>query len=177
MPYAASRRIFIALGITAGLAASAVPAWADTAYPNKPVTVVVSYPPGGDTDAIARLMSDKLSQRLKQTVIIENRPGAGGAIGNAYVGRAAPDGYTLLFTPNPFTTAPMVLKLSGAANYDVLGGYEAIINTAAQPLVLVANAGLGSRPCQSWWPRRKRASPFPTLRRAPARRCTSRVHG
>lgn len=80
MPYAASRRIFIALGITAGLAASAVPAWADTAYPNKPVTVVVSYPPGGDTDAIARLMSDKLSQRLKQTVIIENRPGAGGPL-------------------------------------------------------------------------------------------------
>lgn len=143
MPYATGRRIFIALSITAGLAASVAPVWADTAYPSKPVTVVVSYPPGGDTDAIARLLSDKLSQRLKQTVMIDNRPGAGGAIGNGYVGRAVPDGYTLLFTPNPFTTAPMVLKLSGAASYDVLGGYEAIINTATQPLVLVANAGLG----------------------------------
>ncbi|MGU3626340.1 Bug family tripartite tricarboxylate transporter substrate binding protein [Comamonas sp. C24C] len=119
------------------------PVLAEETYPSKPITVIVSYPPGGDTDAIARLFADKLSHRLKQTVLIDNRPGAGGAIGNGMVGRARADGYTLLFTPNPFTTAPLVMKLSGAAAYDVLKGYEAIINTATQPLVLVTSPKLG----------------------------------
>ncbi len=112
-------------------------------YPARQITVVVAYPPGGDTDAIARLFADKLSQRLKQTVVVENKPGAGGTLGNAYVSRALPDGYTLLFTPNPFTTAPMVLKLPASTSYDVLNGFEPIIKTAVQPLVLVANANAG----------------------------------
>ena len=113
------------------------------AYPAKPITVVVAYPPGGDTDAIARLFADKLSQRLKQTVVVDNKPGAGGTIGNAFVSRAQPDGYTILFTPNPFTTAPMVLKLAPSTSYDVLNGFEPIIKTAVQPLVLVANPNAG----------------------------------
>lgn len=118
-------------------------AMAQGAYPNKPITMVVSYPPGGDTDAIARLFAEKLSQRLNQSVVVDNRPGAGGTIGNAFVGRAAPDGYTLLFTPNPFTTAPMVMNLPPSASYDVLNGFEPIIKTATQPLLLVANPGVG----------------------------------
>ncbi len=113
------------------------------AYPAKPITVVVSYPPGGDTDAIARLFADKLSQKLKQTVVVENKPGAGGTIGNSFVGRATPDGYTLLFTPNPFTTAPMVLNLAPSASYDVLNGFEAVTKIATQPLVLVAHPSAG----------------------------------
>jgi tripartite-type tricarboxylate transporter receptor subunit TctC len=112
-------------------------------YPSKPITIIVSYPPGGDTDAIARLFAEKLSQRLNQPVVIDNRPGAGGTIGNGYVGRAAPDGYTLLFTPNPFTTAPMVMGLTAANSYDVLNGFEPIIKTATQPLLLVASANAG----------------------------------
>ena len=116
---------------------------AQGAYPNKTISVVVAYPPGGDTDAIARLFADKLSQRLKQSVIVENKPGAGGTVGNALVSRAAADGYTLLFTPNPFTTAPMVMKLSPSASYDVLNGFEPIIKTAVQPLVLVAHPSSG----------------------------------
>lgn len=139
----ADRRTLLNLALAA-CATAALPAWAEPPYPGqKPITVVVSYPPGGDTDAIARMLSEKLSQRLAQTVLIDNRPGAGGAIGNALVGRAAADGYTLLFTPNPFTTAPLVMNLSGAASYDVLNGYAPIINTATQPLVLVANANAG----------------------------------
>ncbi|HEX2547062.1 MAG TPA: tripartite tricarboxylate transporter substrate-binding protein [Ramlibacter sp.] len=116
---------------------------AQGAYPNRQITVVVSYPPGGDTDAIARMFAEKLGQRLKQTVIIDNKPGAGGTIGNTFVSRAPADGYTLLFTPNPFTTAPMVMGLAPAASYDVLNGFEPIIKTATQPLLLVANPGVG----------------------------------
>ena len=118
----------------AGCATMGTPSFAQT-WPAKPITVVVSYPPGGDTDAIARLFADRLSQRLKQTVVVDNRAGAGGTVGNTYVSRAAPDGYTLLFTPNPFTTAPMVMNLSAASTYDVLNGFEPIIKTATQPLV------------------------------------------
>nr|WP_184524176.1 tripartite tricarboxylate transporter substrate-binding protein [Variovorax sp. Sphag1AA] len=118
-------------------------AFAQAAYPSKTISVIVSYPPGGDTDAIARLFADKLSQRLNQAVMIENKPGAGGALGNNFVSRAPADGYTLLFTPNPFTTAPLVMKLSPSASYDVLHGFEPIINTATQPLVLVANPAVG----------------------------------
>ncbi|MDP9877536.1 tripartite-type tricarboxylate transporter receptor subunit TctC [Variovorax boronicumulans] len=137
-----TRRLVLASALAAS-ALTALPVLAEGTYPTKTVSVVVSYPPGGDTDAIARLFADKLGQRLKQSVIVDNKPGAGGAIGNGFVGRAAPDGYTLLFTPNPFTTAPLVMKLSGGAAYDVLGGYEAVINTASQPLVLVANPAVG----------------------------------
>jgi tripartite-type tricarboxylate transporter receptor subunit TctC len=116
---------------------------AQGAYPSKPISVVVGYPPGGDTDAIARLFADKLSKRLNQTVVVDNKPGAGGTIGNSFVGRAPADGYTLLFTPNPFTTAPMVMRLPASASYDVLNGFEPVIKTATQPLVLVANPGVG----------------------------------
>ena len=136
------RRHMLATAIAA-TALIGSPAVFAQAYPAKPITVVVAYPPGGDTDAIARLFAEKLSQRLKQTVIVDNKPGAGGVVGNSLVGRAPADGYTLLFTPNPFTTAPMVMKLAPAASYDVLGGFEPIAKTAIQPLVLVANPGVG----------------------------------
>ncbi len=137
------------LVLTAALATLAASATLPTAalaadpYPNKPITVVVAYPPGGDTDAIARLLADKLSQRIKQPVMIDNRAGAGGVVGNTFVSRAPADGYTLLFTPNPFTTAPMVLKLAPKASYDVLNGFEPVIKTATQPLLLVAYPGAG----------------------------------
>ena len=138
-----TRRQVLLAATMAACALSAGPAIAQPDYPSKTVSLIVSYPPGGDTDAIARLFADKLSQRLKQTVIVDNKPGAGGALGNNFVSRAPADGYTLLFTPNPFTTAPLVMKLSPSASYDVLHGFEPIINTATQPLVLVANPGLG----------------------------------
>ena len=132
-----------ALALACGLAFA--PARAQTAYPAKPITIVVSYPPGSDTDSIARMLAERLSQRLNQAVIVDNKPGAGGTIGNSFVSRAAPDGYTLLFTPNPFTTAPMVLRLSPASSYDVLHGFEPIIQIATQPLVLVAHPGVGAK--------------------------------
>ncbi|OVZ64767.1 ABC transporter substrate-binding protein [Pigmentiphaga sp. NML080357] len=138
-----NRRQILAVATALTCCAGVGVAHAAANYPSKPITVVVSYPPGGDTDAIARLFAEKLGERLKQSVIVENKGGAGGTVGNGYVGRAAPDGYTLLFTPNPFTTAPMVLGLSPAQSYDVLNGFEPINQTAVQPLVLVANPRTG----------------------------------
>jgi tripartite-type tricarboxylate transporter receptor subunit TctC len=142
-----SRKLFLALGVLAGgLWGSAVHAQAPApTYPTKPITIVVSYPAGGDTDAMARLFAEKLSARLGQSVIVDNRPGAGGTVGNTYVGRAAPDGYTLLFTPNPFTTAPLVMKLGAAASYDVVNGFTPVIHSANQAVLLVANPSSGIR--------------------------------
>ncbi|MEO7404723.1 MAG: tripartite tricarboxylate transporter substrate-binding protein [Burkholderiales bacterium] len=112
-------------------------------FPDKPITLIVAYPTGGDTDAMARLYAERLTQRLKQTVLVENKPGAGGVLGNAYVGKAKPDGYTLLFTPNPFTTAPTVLKLAPSASYDVLNGFDSVILTGMQSVLLVAHPDTG----------------------------------
>lgn len=137
-----SHSLSFALVTAAGLACGATAALADT-YPTQPVTIIVSYPPGGDTDAMARVFADRLTQAMGQPFVVENRPGAGGTIGNSYVGRADPDGYTLLFTPNPFTTAPMVMDLPADASYDVLDGFEPVIQTNLQSVVLVANAGTG----------------------------------
>lgn len=141
--FSTRRQVLLAATMAACAMTAGPAAFAEAAYPSKTISVIVSYPPGGDTDAIARLFADKLSQRLNQAVIIDNKPGAGGALGNNFVSRAPADGYTLLFTPNPFTTAPLVMKLSPSASYDVLHGFEPIINTATQPLVLVANPGVG----------------------------------
>jgi tripartite-type tricarboxylate transporter receptor subunit TctC len=137
------RRIFCALPLIASLGL-ATPVFAQ-AYPERPISIVVAYPPGGDTDATARLFAEKLSQRLKQTVVVENKPGAGGTVGNTFVSKAKPDGYTLLFTPNPFTSAPMVLKLSAAASYDPLTSFEPVILSAIQSVMLVAHPDTGIR--------------------------------
>jgi tripartite-type tricarboxylate transporter receptor subunit TctC len=113
------------------------------AWPSKPVTIVVSYPAGGDTDAIARVYAEKLSARLGQQVLVDNRPGASGTIGNASVARAAPDGYTLLFTPSTFPIAQHVLKLSPNTAHDVNKDFTPIIKTGNIPLLLVTSPSTG----------------------------------
>ena len=112
-------------------------------YPARPITVVVAYPAGGDTDAMARLFAEKLTVRLRQPVVVDNKPGAGGTVGNNLVARAVPDGYTLLFTPNPFTIAPMVMRLPTAATYDPLRGFTPVVQTASQAVLLVAHPSTG----------------------------------
>ncbi|MET1537458.1 Bug family tripartite tricarboxylate transporter substrate binding protein, partial [Burkholderia sola] len=79
------------------------------AYPAKSITIIVAYPAGGDTDAMARLYAEKLSTRLGQPVLVDNRPGASGTIGSVHVAKAAPDGYTLLLgAGSGMVTAPLL---------------------------------------------------------------------
>jgi tripartite-type tricarboxylate transporter receptor subunit TctC len=113
------------------------------AYPTKPITMVVSYPPGGDTDALARLFAEKLATRLGQAVVVDNKPGASGTIGNSFVAKSTPDGHTLLFTPNTISIATLVLKAGTGAQYDVLNDFTPIIQAGSQSLFLVANTSAG----------------------------------
>jgi len=138
-----TRRRTLAVGLSLAAAAAAglsAPAFGQGAYPARPVTIVVAYPAGGDTDALARMFAEKLQERLGQPVLVDNRPGASGVIGSAYVSKAAPDGYTLLLAPNTFAIAQFVLKTSGSSSYDVLGGFAPIIEADTLPMFLVASS-------------------------------------
>jgi len=137
-----TRRHAIAAAMSLAAACASGFACADS-YPSKPITLVVAYPAGGDTDALARLFAEKLATRLGQPVVVDNRPGASGIIGSAYVSKAAPDGYTLLLAPSTFSIAQLVLKTNGSSGYDVLNGFTPIVQTGSQPLFLVAGGGSG----------------------------------
>src|SRR5688572_19833910 len=99
----------------AGWAALAITGttYAQGSYPDKPIRLIVPYPPGGGTDVIARIVQDRLRASLGQSIIIENRGGAGGSIGTEAAAKAAPDGYTVLFTLSSHTINPAIYpKLS-----------------------------------------------------------------
>nr|WP_116308577.1 tripartite tricarboxylate transporter substrate binding protein [Cupriavidus taiwanensis] len=109
-------------------------------WPARPLRMVVPFPPGSSPDLIARILTEKLAAALGQPVVVENRPGAGGNIGTGMVARAAPDGYTLLFTINgPLVTAP---TLSRNLNYDPFRQLAPVTLVATSPNVLVVDARL-----------------------------------
>jgi tripartite-type tricarboxylate transporter receptor subunit TctC len=110
---------------------------AQGAYPSKPVTLVVTYPPGGGADAMARLIGPRMSEALGQPVIVENRPGASGQIGAAAVAKAAPDGYTLLLDASSFATNP---ALYPRLPYDSLKAFRPIGVVALFTNVVLVNA-------------------------------------
>lgn len=110
---------------------------------SKPVTIVVAYPAGGDTDQLARVFAEKLSPRLGTAVVVENRSGATGVIGSAYVSRAAPDGHTLLLSPGSLPYAQLVLKTNPSNGYDAKHGFVPIIHIGNSPQFLVASPASG----------------------------------
>lgn len=116
----------------AALAMLATPA---IAQPTRPVRLVVPFPPGGSNDVIARPLAEKLAPRLGQPVIVENRPGAGGAIGAAQVAQLAPDGLTLMVTSSSFAASAVIQRTP----YDAQTSFEAVAVLARAPfLVLTA---------------------------------------
>ena len=106
------------------LAAVFASAAAAAGFPEKPVTLVVPFPPGGATDTIARIVAKGMGQRLGQTVIVDNKAGAGTAIGAGAVAQAAPDGYTLLISSNTTFTVNPALK--NKLPYDAQKSFESI---------------------------------------------------
>jgi len=131
---------FACASLLAALIAS--PAVAADRYPQKPIRMVIPFSPGGGTDALARAVSDKLEEALGATVIIDNRPGAGGTLGVALVAQAAPDGYTLLFTSASFTFAPSLYR---NLPYDAIKDFKPITNFAFTPNVLVVHPSLPAK--------------------------------
>jgi len=129
--------IFLRMLLALALLATAVPATSAQGYPTKPVKVIVTFPPGGTPDIYGRIMSAELQKIWNQSVVLENRTGAGGTIGTDFVAKAAPDGYTLLFAADAtITIAP---HLYSKLPYDPVRDLAPIVNVAAGPFVLMAN--------------------------------------
>ncbi|MFM9983460.1 MAG: Bug family tripartite tricarboxylate transporter substrate binding protein [Burkholderiales bacterium] len=133
----------IALSILAACTA-ALPAFAIAqAWPAKPLTLVVPFPAGGPTDASARIIGKALAAPLGQSVVVENRPGAGGTVGSAYAAKAAPDGYTLLW--GGASTLAVAPALFPQLSYDPLKSFAHISFVSRSPHLLVGRTTLAPR--------------------------------
>ena len=129
----------IGLAALAAAAGFAGAVHAQDAWPSKPITMVVPFPPGGPTDMEARVLAQQVGQQLGQTVVVDNRPGANGNIGNALVAKAAPDGYTVLYNTSSISLSPSLYK---KLSYDVNKDLRPVALTAVVPLGLVVNPKL-----------------------------------
>ncbi|WP_371747692.1 Bug family tripartite tricarboxylate transporter substrate binding protein [Diaphorobacter sp. HDW4B] len=116
-------------------AAMPMAAHADT-WPSKPITLVVPFPPGGPTDMVARVLAQNVGEQLGQSVIVDNKPGANGNIGNAFVAKAAADGYTVLYNTSSIALSPALYK---KLSYNVNTELAPVALTAVVPLALVVN--------------------------------------
>ena len=128
-----TRRILLAAA-TSLLATGSV--WAQAAWPNKPITLIVPFPPGGPTDVASRIVGKELADRLGQPVIVENKAGASGSIAATQVKRAAPDGNTLMMLATPTLFAPLFFK---GAGYDVTKDFTSIAMVYDLPIVMIVN--------------------------------------
>ncbi|MDZ5458093.1 Bug family tripartite tricarboxylate transporter substrate binding protein [Azohydromonas lata] len=131
------RTAAVAASLLAG--AASFPALAQGGYPNKPITMVVPFPPGGTLDTVARALAQKLGEQMGQTVVVDNRPGGAGTIGAVAVKNAPADGYTLLFSASTVTTTPMTMK---SVPYDVAKDFTPISLVAKAPLAVAVNKNL-----------------------------------
>ncbi|MEY2804506.1 MAG: putative extra-cytoplasmic solute receptor [Pseudomonadota bacterium] len=123
------------LGCCAGLAAA-------QNWPTKPVRMVIAFPPGGPTDIVSRVIAQQLSQQLGQSVVVDNKPGAGGNIAAELVAKAPADGHTVFYNTSAIVIGP---ALYGKVNYDTLNDFAPVALTASVPLVLVVNPKLPVR--------------------------------
>lgn len=117
-------------------------------FPTKPVTIIVPFPPGAGPDFAARAIGEKLSPRIGQPVIVENRPGVGGMAGANAVAKAPADGHTLLLTPNTLMIAPHILPKGAGAGLNVLADLVPVAPVGSTPMLLVVNPQLGVKTAQ-----------------------------
>jgi tripartite-type tricarboxylate transporter receptor subunit TctC len=121
----------------AGMASSALAQ--SPAYPTRPIRLIVPFGPGGGSDYVGRLVAQKLTEQLGQTVIVDNRPGAASLIGTEIAARAAPDGYTLCLCDVGFTINPAYYRKT---SYDPLKDFDPVSVVAETPYLLIAHAAL-----------------------------------
>jgi len=127
--------------LAAGSAAAALPAFAT--WPDKPIKIVVTFPAGGASDIVARVMAEQLSLKLGQGVVVDNRPGAGGSVGGLLVSQAPADGYTLMLSNStPISIGPFALEKQP---YDPVEGFTHIALIGNAPCVVMANPKAGMK--------------------------------
>lgn len=133
-----SRRVFVTAAASAvGFAALVrTPLVRANEYPNKPIRAIIPFPPGGSTDTVGRMVCQALSERIGQSVVVENRPGAGAMIGAQAVSRAPADGYTVLFAPGTIAQTPV---LNPVIEFDPSKELAALSMCTEAPLIIVAN--------------------------------------
>ncbi len=132
------RSLFSRLSMAAIMAVALASGAAAEDYPNKPVRLIVPFPPGGSNDLVGRLVAQQLGTQLGQQVFVDNRGSAGGVVGTEMAAGAAPDGYTLLVVSIPFAVDPALHKL----NFDPIKSFEPIALLATGPDVLVVNPAM-----------------------------------
>lgn len=140
------RKMRILTTLSVWVAAAVLMPWSAVSaadFPTRTVTIVVPFPAGAGVDVTARLLAERLSARLGQPVVVENRPGASGMVGATAVARAAPDGHTLLMTPNTLFIAPHVMPAGTKPPIDVIADLTPVVMPSQTTMVMVANPGLG----------------------------------
>ncbi|AEG94591.1 tripartite tricarboxylate transporter substrate binding protein [Ramlibacter tataouinensis] len=140
MPHPPSRRLLLAHLAAAALLGSAGTALAQSAYPARPVTMIVPFPPGGLADIVARPVAEAMGRELGQPVVIENKAGAGGGIGMAQAAKAPADGYTVLLSLSSFTVIPEADALLGRPPMYSLAALRPVARFTADPTVLAVRA-------------------------------------
>jgi tripartite-type tricarboxylate transporter receptor subunit TctC len=135
------RRIFCAAALAVLVLQTNVAARAQS-YPTGPITIVVSFPPGGSIDAVLRAIAPKLQERMGKPVVVENRAGGGGVIATAAVAKSSPDGHMLLASASSLASNPSLFK---ALPFDTLKDFQMVSLVFHTPLVLVVNPGLPAK--------------------------------
>ncbi|MBS0507168.1 MAG: tripartite tricarboxylate transporter substrate binding protein [Proteobacteria bacterium] len=138
-PHAINRRTALALATAPLLAGLAGGALAQAAWPDKLLKLVVPFPAGGPTDTASRIVGQKLADRLKQAVVVDNRPGASGSIAAVQVAKSPADGYTLMMLATPTLLAPHLYKKAG---YDTVKDFAPVATVYDLPIVIVVNPKL-----------------------------------
>lgn len=135
--------------LAASLAALALggAATAQAAWPDRPITMVVPFPPGGPTDLVARVLAKQLTGQLGQTVVVENKGGANGNIGMQYAAAAKPDGYTVLYNTSSIALSPNLYR---SLAFDPVKDFTPVSSTAVIPLVLLVHPSVPARDAQGF---------------------------